>query len=186
MHQGCSSHCCVSYSYQDENVISVYVLKNDNKVINYPLHKHLFVEQQTRWWNILCVRMSDGDVHHLVSSWGHSFSYFLQISDTFLNQPQPVSGTVQREGNWKLRKDEWKEEEKLTSKLNSDILDKKTSLFLDKVFKRSIMHFVLSDTSMFSVEHWGRTDVKYIKILTNIQDAVCRISKGAGKINWKR
>lgn len=99
---------------------------------------------------------------------------------------QPVSGTVQREGNWKLRKDEWKEEEKLTSKLNSDILDKETSLFLDKVFKRSIMHFVLSDTSMFSVEHWGRTDVKYIKILTNIQDAVCRISKGAGKINWKR
>lgn len=96
---------------------------------------------------------------------------------------QPVSGTVQREGNWKLRKDEWKEEEKLTSKLNSDILDKKTSLFLDKVFKRSIMHFVLSDTSMFSVELWGRTDVKYIKILTNIQDAVCRISKGAGKIN---
>lgn len=57
------------------------------------------------------------------------------------------------------RKDEWKEEEKLTSEQNSDILDKKTSLFIDKVFKRRILHFVLSDTSNFSVEHWGRTQV---------------------------
>lgn len=131
----------------------------------------------------LNVQMSDGDVHHPVSSWGHSFSYFLQISDIFLTPPLTFHSLFLTQYCEKaavvfcsLRD---KRNEKLTSEQNSDILDKKASRSLDKIF----MHFFCAFCFIRHVKCFCRSlrlhplqVCQDVDIYKYILYAVCRVS----------